>query len=779
MNTQFDQQSRIENDSYCKYGAQTLLKLLPTLEAQIDGVEKGEDIEYLHKMRVTSRRIRAAMPLFKSCYPKKQFKKWLNKVKKVTRILGEARDLDVQIVFLQTYMKSYLQLSSNTEVKLLHDNLACRRVDSQVTVVNELDELRNSGVLEEIKTVSNQILNEPTSETLDPHCEIEEAGDRISAKLDKFLSMEYCVHKEDDIRCHHQMRIRAKWLRYTMEAFSPQYKEELSREIRIIKRFQDILGEMHDCDVWRQYIPKFIAQIETQQSTKQKNKKRTENKEKTLLELLKFVEGRRKSYYRDFVQLWDAKTTQDIFEQLGRVTGTGLINAENAMRESLLNTETKIAVLADVHGNLHALRAVLHDAQQRGIGIFLNAGDLTGFGVFPNEVIKLLNSEKTVSVIGNFDLEMLKKPEKGNGGRKLALKFTRKEISKPCEDYLRSLPRKITFEIAGKNLLMVHGSPAAIDEHVNLNTPTKRLRELTKKAKAEIIIVGHSHEQFLKEIGEVSFINPGSVGRPYDENPQAGYAIVSFNPLSVEFIRLDYAVTAAAQAMRKKKLPESFAQMLLRGLSLDAIISEDQVRKLEMEQNCLKMTRFSEKVAQKYQQDPNHSEQVRRIAVRIFDALKDFHYLDKPERCWLECAAILHDIGLSVDTNNHNKNSLKVILNDTQLPFSSVEKRIIGSIARYHRKGLPKEKHYNLACLNKETKWNVKLLSSILRVADGFDFTHQSIVDHVEVKVDTKKIRIECLICANPSAEEQAVIKKKDLLEDVFGRKLVLAWKKK
>jgi exopolyphosphatase/guanosine-5'-triphosphate,3'-diphosphate pyrophosphatase len=238
-------------------------------------------------------------------------------------------------------------------------------------------------------------------------------------------------------------------------------------------------------------------------------------------------------------------------------------------------------------------------------------------------------------------------------------------------------------------------------------------------------------------------------------------------------------VTAAAQAMRKKKLPESFAQMLLRGLSLEAIIKEDQARKLEMKQNCPKNTRFSEKVAQKYQQDQNHSEQVRRIALRIFDDLKDLHHLDKPERCWLECAAILHDIGLSADTNNHNKTSLKLILDDTQLPFSSAEKRIIGSIARYHRKGFPKEKHYNLARLSKETKLKIKILSCILRLADGFDFTHQSIVDHIEVKVDTKEIRIECGIHANPSAEEEAVNKKKDLLEKVFGRKLVLMWRKK
>ena len=77
-----------------------------------------------------------------------------------------------------------------------------------------------------------------------------------------------------------------------------------------------------------------------------------------------------------------------------------------------MNPEAKIAVLADIHGNLHALKAVIDDAKQRGIGIFLNAGDLTGFGVFPNEVIKLLNLKKTVSVIGNFDLEALEKQRK-------------------------------------------------------------------------------------------------------------------------------------------------------------------------------------------------------------------------------------------------------------------------------------------------------------------------------------------------------------------------------
>ena len=197
-----------------------------------------------------------------------------------------------------------------------------------------------------------------------------------------------------------------------------------------------------------------------------------------------------------------------------------------------------------------------------------------------------------------------------------------------------------------------------------------------------------------------------------------------------------------------------------------------------MEQNCLKITESTRKIAQKYQQDTNHSKQVRRIALKIFEDLQDLHHLDKPEKCWLECAAILHDIGLSVNTSRHNKKSLKLILNDTQLPFSSVDRRIIGSIARYHRKGFPKDKDYNLAGLSKEIKLKVKILSSILRVADGLDFTHQTIVDQIEINVDTKIISINCEIHSNPNAEEQSVNKKKDLLEEVFGRQLVLTWRK-
>jgi hypothetical protein len=305
----------------------------------------------------------------------------------------------------------------------------------------------------------------------------------------------------------------------------------------------------------------------------------------------------------------------------------------------------------------------------------------------------------------------------------------------------------------------------------------EKLFELGQAAHADIVVVGHSHEPFLKETNEVSFINPGSVGRPYDGKPQAAYAIVTFNPLAVELLRVDYDVKAAASAIRHKKLPESFAQSLLQGLSSAAIEKEDHTRNQQTRANYKKMITISEKIANQYLKDITHPCQVNYIASKIFDDLKNLHNLGSQEKIWLECATLLHDIGISAGVTKHHKTSLELILDDPEMPFSSKQRQIIGSIARYHRRGGPKNAHYNLAYLDKQTKRKIAMLSSILRVADGLDYTHQSIVSQVIAKDEANSINIVCVINADPIEEQQAFEKKKDLFEEVFGKKLVLTWK--
>ena len=89
----------------CIFGVQRLLPLLDAFSKEIDGVKTAQDIEHIHRMRVASRRLRAALPLFASCFPEKKYQQWMEEIRKVTRALGEARDTDVQIAFLTKLIK--------------------------------------------------------------------------------------------------------------------------------------------------------------------------------------------------------------------------------------------------------------------------------------------------------------------------------------------------------------------------------------------------------------------------------------------------------------------------------------------------------------------------------------------------------------------------------------------------------------------------------------------------------------------------------------------------
>jgi putative phosphoesterase len=604
----------------------------------------------------------------------------------------------------------------------------------------------------------------------------EKAFWQISSKLDDFLAMEDCVHKENEILKHHEMRIRAKWLRYTLEAFAPLY-QEFSEEIEMMKNFQDTLGEMHDCDVWIDSIPKFIEETGREMVITPENEQAAAESSQSLLKFLDFIKEKRKNQYQEFVNFWDENKGKNAFEELRKKASAGFTAAGYIAKAELANPYVKIGVIADVHANLNALEAVFEDAKRRGITVFLNAGDIIGFGAFPNEVIEALYSKNVLSVIGNLDLEILDKNKKGKYPKKFAIEFTRKALKKSHETYLRTLPLKLELEIAHKKLLMVHGSPDSVDEHLYHDTPEKRFQELAKTAGADIIIFGHSHEQFTEKVDGALFINPGSGGRPGDGNPQAAYASITVSPFSVELIRVNYDVAAAADALRRKGAPESYAQMLLRGLSLDDIIAEDKTKENDMEEKCTQITRNSRAVSETYWPDLKHSEQVRKLSLELFDSLQEMHKLGKRERCWLECAAILHDIGLAQGPKAHQKNTLKIILNETKLPFTSVERQVIGNIARYHRKSCPKSKDYSFTSLTNELRRKVKILAGILRLADGLDFSQQSIVQSVQAHVAFEYVTIEGVVRLSPVLEEYAVSKKKDMFEQALKKKVVVAWK--
>jgi putative phosphoesterase len=241
----------------------------------------------------------------------------------------------------------------------------------------------------------------------------------------------------------------------------------------------------------------------------------------------------------------------------------------------------RVALIGDVHANLPALEAVLDHAQAQDVEAIWNVGDFVGYGAFPNEVIERLRQEDALSIVGNYDLKVLEFKEKRDKWRKkkqpdkyLAFKWTYQTLSKKNRKYLRFLSREMRMKIKGWRILLTHGSPASDSEHLTPDTPKKRLSKLAQTAKADVIICGHSHLPFVRQADDVWFINTGSVGRPDDGDPRACYAILEIDSkqIDVRHYRVEYDVEKAAAAIRDHKLPEAFAQMVLQGRDLDAVL---------------------------------------------------------------------------------------------------------------------------------------------------------------------------------------------------------------
>jgi len=240
----------------------------------------------------------------------------------------------------------------------------------------------------------------------------------------------------------------------------------------------------------------------------------------------------------------------------------------------------KIAAIGDVHGNYPALEAVLdHIRAHKGQEIW-NVGDFVGYGPFPDEVVKTLRKAASVNILGNYDRKTLKVEKKREKWEKtktpekwLAFKWAYENLSKESRKFLRDLPEKKRLKVGDWRVLVVHGSPADPDEYLTPATPIDRLVELADMSKADLVVCGHSHQPFVRQVNGVWFINTGTVGRPDDGDPRACYAMLELKSkkLEVTYHRLAYDIERTVEAIRKNGLPEDFAQMILEGRSLEVV----------------------------------------------------------------------------------------------------------------------------------------------------------------------------------------------------------------
>ena len=180
------------------------------------------------------------------------------------------------------------------------------------------------------------------------------------------------------------------------------------------------------------------------------------------------------------------------------------------------------------------------------------------------------------------------------------------------------------------------------------------------------------------------------------------------------------------------------------------------------------------KLAKSCHFEPNHTKHVTRLAIKIFSDLEELHHLDHDQKYLLLCASILHDIGVHTEgPKAHHKTALNIILKTPIIQFDSRTRLIIGSVARYHRHAEPSKEHDHFKALKPEDQKIVGVLSGILRVADGLDYSHKKRIRDVRASYNPTNIIFECLTKKKDVTKEvQSARKKGGLLGKLYKRDL-------
>ena len=170
---------------------------------------------------------------------------------------------------------------------------------------------------------------------------------------------------------------------------------------------------------------------------------------------------------------------------------------------------------------------------------------------------------------------------------------------------------------------------------------------------------------------------------------------------------------------------------------------------------------------------PDHSRELARLALRLFDELQPLLGVDDAGRELLEAAALLCNVGVFISHSGHHKHSYYVIRNSEHLAgFTDREIELIAQVARYHRKSAPKQKHDEWAALRRDDRELVTVLAAVLRVAIGLDRSHAARVADVSVDAtgDDVCIRLHPRGSESIELEAHSADLRRELLEETLGR---------
>ena len=179
------------------------------------------------------------------------------------------------------------------------------------------------------------------------------------------------------------------------------------------------------------------------------------------------------------------------------------------------------------------------------------------------------------------------------------------------------------------------------------------------------------------------------------------------------------------------------------------------------------------KLFRRFNQSGAHPKQVARLAVSLFDQLKDLHKLPEGDRELLEYGALLHDIGYTISARKHHKHGQYMINHGELYGFSADEHQLIGMLARYHRGSDPRKRHEPYRFLRAKDRKRVTALAALLRLANALDRSHTNTIAEVTAKVRDDALHLTLATRSDPALELWALRRNAALFKQRFGLDVV------
>ena len=243
-------------------------------------------------------------------------------------------------------------------------------------------------------------------------------------------------------------------------------------------------------------------------------------------------------------------------------------------------TSTRVACFGGIYNNYLALEAALADVANRGVDAIYCLGDMGAFGPHPNRVFPLLRDNHVICMQGNYDNSIGKELDdcqcgytdpRDNRFAKISYDYTLVNTSAENRRWLKQLPGELRIELAGRRVLMCHGSPRSMNEFLwESTTSTHFLDALTRDFEADLILATHTGIKWQRELSAGRrFVNVGVLGRPEnDGTTNVWYTLLEADTtgkLEIEFIPVEFDYRRLASEMQAENIPEEFQQTLHTG----------------------------------------------------------------------------------------------------------------------------------------------------------------------------------------------------------------------